>query len=147
MKISEDQKSQMCTNSYCCCKCASQYPVFAHPWNKDPFKGSILKQIGWGCLIEGRITFFDFEHSECEMFIPKYDENDFPSALKSIDAEIGYIFDNEELFLERFAKGNIINLTTVSFTGTSVKIVYVLDCGQHVSDSIPMADYLAWRWK
>ena len=81
------------------------------------------------------------------MFIPKYDENDFPSALKAIDAEIGYIFDNEELFLEKYGKGTIMNLTTVSFASTSVKIVYVLDCGQHVSDSISMAGYLVWRWK
>jgi len=68
MKTSEDPRSLPCKNPCCCCKCVNQFPVFAHPWNKDPFKGDISKQLGWGCLLEGRITFFDFEHSECECF-------------------------------------------------------------------------------
>ena len=84
-------------------------------------------------------------NSISELFAPDTVLTVSQAALKVIDAEIGYIFDNEELFLEKFGKGNIMNLTTVSFANTSVKIVYVLDCGQHVSDSISMADYLAWR--
>ena len=33
-------------------------------------------------------------------------------------------------------------LTDVSFSDTHVKMVYVLVSGQHVSDSIPVAEYL-----
>jgi len=83
-------------------------------------------------------------NSISELFAP---DTALQTALKAINNEIDFIFDREEEFLERFSKGNTIDLTEVSFTSISVKIVYILDCGQHVTDSIPMDDYLAWRGK
>ena len=62
-----------------------------------------------------------------------------------LNTEIGHIFDNDLSFLERFGKGYIMDLTEVSFTSHHLKIVYVLDCGQHVCDTVAMDDYFEWR--
>ena len=76
---------------------------------------------------------------------PAHKETAFQTALKAVDAEIWYILDNEESFLETFGRGNIMMLTDVSFSDTHVKMVYGLVSGQHVSGSITVAEYLEWR--
>jgi hypothetical protein len=65
-------------------------------------------------------------------------------SLSVLNAEIRRIFDNEESFLKRFGKGSIMDLMEVSFTSQYLKISYVLDCGQHVCDTVKMSDYLDW---
>ncbi len=68
----------------------------------------------------------------------------FDLMLSKLNYEIRYIFDNDISFLDRFGKGEIMDLTEVSFSSHHVHIVYVLDCGQHVADTIAMDDYIDW---
>ncbi len=54
----------------CCCNCRFQRAITAHPWNKNELtKGPISVTIGYGCTVPElpNITFFDFEHSMCEL--------------------------------------------------------------------------------
>ena len=58
------------TQGRCCCNCKYQRPITAHPWNRLPFtKGPITKNIGWGCTVPDMpgVTFFEVEHSMCEL--------------------------------------------------------------------------------
>jgi len=71
--------------------------------------------------------------------------SELTALLGVLNTEIRHIFDNEISFLERFGKGQIMDLTEVSFTSHDLKIVYVLDCGQHVCDTVAMDDYFEWR--
>jgi hypothetical protein len=50
-----------------------------HPWNKGGARGRITEQLGWVCsnpldVEDGRVIFFDREHSMCELHTPKDDE-------------------------------------------------------------------------
>jgi hypothetical protein len=54
----------------CCCNCRWQRPITAHPWNRHELtRGPITKNIGWGCTVPDMpgVTFFEVEHSMCEM--------------------------------------------------------------------------------
>lgn len=66
-------------------------------------------------------------------------------SLDVVDKEIGYIFGNEESFLNRFCKSDWTDLTEVSFTRHDLKISYILYSGQHVCDRVVLEDYLEWR--
>lgn len=60
----------------CCCNCRYQRPISAHPWNKNELtKGSITRIIGYGCTVPEmpNITFFEHEHSMCEMHMERID--------------------------------------------------------------------------
>ena len=70
---------------------------------------------------------------------------DLLSVLGILDCEIKYIFENEESFLERFCKGNIMDLIDVTFSSTNIKMVYVLESGQHIADSATIEAYQEWR--
>lgn len=76
----------------------------------------------------------------------KNDASALTPLLGVLNTEIRYIFDNDESFLSRFGKGDIMDLIEISFTSHHVKIVYVLDCGQHVCDTVAMDDYMDWRY-
>lgn len=63
----------------CCCNCKYQIEVMKHPWNKGGARGRITEQLGWVCsnpldVEDGRVIFFDREHSMCELHTPKDDE-------------------------------------------------------------------------
>lgn len=75
----------------------------------------------------------------------KNEASELIPLLDALNTEIRHIFDNDESFLDRFGKGEIMDLTEVSFTSHHLKIVYVLDCGQHVCDTVAMDDYFDWR--
>ena len=64
-----------------------------------------------------------------------------------LNTEIRGIFDHDELFLDEFARGEYNDLIEVSFTSHHLKIVYVLECGQNVADTISMDEYMVWRDK
>lgn len=54
----------------CCCTCAYQKPIVAHPWNDHPYlNGSVRDIIAYGCNCpEFDCTImFDTEHGMCEM--------------------------------------------------------------------------------
>ena len=58
------------TQGRCCCNCKYQRPITAHPWNRHELtKGPITKNIGWGCTVPDMpgVTFFEVEHSMCEL--------------------------------------------------------------------------------
>lgn len=75
----------------------------------------------------------------------KNEASELMPLLGALNTEIRHIFDNDETFLNRFAKGEWTDLVEVSFTSHHVKIVYVLDCGQHVADTVAIDDYFNWR--
>ena len=54
----------------CCCNCKWQRPISGHPWNiNGAVKSKVSTTIGWGCTVPDmtNITFFEKEHSMCEM--------------------------------------------------------------------------------
>jgi len=51
-------------------------------------------------------------------------------------------FDNEPAFLEAFCPGDCWQLIGVSWFSEGMKIVYVTNEGQHISDAIPMSQWL-----
>ena len=66
--------------------------------------------------------------------------------LEGLGKEIEYIFDNEESFMDKFAVGKWETLIDVTFSDRYIKIVYLLDCGQHISDRISLDEYyFSWR--
>lgn len=72
--------------------------------------------------------------------------NDLNTLLCVLNKEIRFVFDNDESFLAALVKAkNVMDLTEVSFTSHHLKIVYVLDDGQHVAGRVGMDDYLSWR--
>ena len=55
-----------------------------------------------------------------------------------------FIFHNETEFLKKFAKSPSCNLTKFSIYSGGAYIVYVLDSGQHIGDSIALEDLIIW---
>lgn len=71
--------------------------------------------------------------------------NDLLNALEVVDSYCCYIFQNSESFLDRFfGSQNVMELVDVYFAPSELKVYYVLHCGQHVTTSIPLTDYLSW---
>jgi hypothetical protein len=70
----------------------------------------------------------------------------FKDALVVLDQITGIIFDNEDDFLDHFGYGNVdmMDLINVYFCESYVKVYYVLMSGQHVTDDIPMTEFLEW---
>jgi hypothetical protein len=61
--------------------------------------------------------------------------------------EIEFIFEHEDDFLNVFTDGHGWTLTDVSFSSVSIKLVYILESGQHVADSKPILQYMTWKEK
>jgi len=61
-------------------------------------------------------------------------------------AEFEYdVFENEESFLKEFCAGqDVMTLLEISFTSSSIKIVYILQCGQHIVNSFNLTRFLLW---
>lgn len=65
----------------CCCRCKFYARVTRHPWNDEPFKGSINNSFGWVCMMfpmtnngedkDPPAIFSDRGHGLCEMFTKK----------------------------------------------------------------------------
>ena len=60
------------TQGRCCCNCKNQVEIMRHPWNTQVggrMKGPVTQTAGWGCRadFDGKIIFFEDEHSVCEM--------------------------------------------------------------------------------
>lgn len=60
-----------------CKDCIYLSKVSKHPFNKEPFKGSVSELFGFVCLLEAfdkisnrnkKVTFFTDDLGECEMF-------------------------------------------------------------------------------
>jgi len=59
----------------CCCECIHYLALTKHPWNKEPFKGSVLEESGlYACIVfhytdkdyTGMIS--DRKHGSCELW-------------------------------------------------------------------------------
>ena len=72
-------------------------------------------------------------------------ESELSALLCVLGSELDYIFDNTESFMKAFSRVDYWELVAVYFSDTKIKIHYILDCGQHVSDEKEIADYLDWR--
>ena len=69
---------EKCDKGYqgsCCCNCANQVILCKHPWNKPPYKGSIMDETGlYACIVFGIIdnnkkaVIFDRKHGMCEVW-------------------------------------------------------------------------------
>ena len=56
-----------------------------------------------------------------------------------------FISYNEESFIKKFLKGDVMAITSISWNSENMKIVYVLNSGQHVADSKQMRYFLRWK--
>ncbi len=65
------------------------------------------------------------------------------AAAKLAQAEAA-VFANADSFANRFCTGDVMDITGVWFSSRQVKFAYVLDCGQHISDEIPLDEFCAW---
>lgn len=54
------------------------------------------------------------------------------------------VYDRHDDFLGRFARGRALELTHLAVDSENVRLVYVLDSGQHIADSANLADVLQW---
>ena len=75
----------------------------------------------------------------------KKGESDLRALLCVLGSELDYIHDNTKDFMAKFAIEGYCELIDVYFSDTKIKIHYVMDCGQHVSDEKDIAEYLKWR--
>ncbi len=66
------------------------------------------------------------------------------TILSKLERYIVYIFDHQDEFAKEFCHEEIMDLVNVSFTTHTCKIVYILDCGQHVCDSIQVDRIYDW---
>jgi hypothetical protein len=67
---------------------------------------------------------------------------DYPTDVLNRLSEI--VFDNSGTFIEKFCKGDVMDLYSVSFSESSVKFYFVLDSGQHISDSITIDEFIGF---
>ena len=76
----------------------------------------------------------------------KIDTQELSKTLKTLEKYICFIFDNEEKFIKEFCSyASIeIELINISFTSQACKIVYMLDCGQHVCDTVDAVKVIYW---
>ena len=76
----------------------------------------------------------------------KIDTEELSDALESLEKYISFIFDNEISFIKEICSWASIEieLINVSFTSESCKIVYMLDYGQHVCDTIDVKLVIDW---
>lgn len=70
-----------------------------------------------------------------------FDSAQYKSASNDLE---NFIFDHEKEFLAKFAGGYSIDLTKISVNSHNVNIVYILNSGQHISDSILLQDLMTW---
>lgn len=68
--------------------------------------------------------------------------NDFKPVLNTLSNLECLVFDYEKEFNKELCKNQIWELIGVDFSVNHIKVTYVLDCGQHVSDLIRMDKFL-----
>lgn len=59
--------------------------------------------------------------------------------------ECQFIFNNEKSFIEAFCKGDVWIFKFASFCDEYINFGYILDCGQHLTDTIRIEDYINWK--
>jgi hypothetical protein len=57
------------------------------------------------------------------------------------------VFFYQDAFIDRFCKGEVMDLLDVSFSDESVHIRYVLDCGQHICDTFTTDEFCDWVYE
>jgi len=66
--------------------------------------------------------------------------------LKLLDEEIGFIWEHEDKFRERFLNyKDAFEFYEVSFTSENINYNYILESGQHVTNSKPISVYKQWK--
>jgi hypothetical protein len=65
-------------------------------------------------------------------------------VLSSLSEHIEFIYDNEEDFLEEFARGKFFDLIEVTFGSGHIRISYLLEDGPTVTDGIDMDKFIDW---
>ena len=75
---------------------------------------------------------------------------DLSQVMKDIQSYIDFVFEHEDEFLKSFAKvgfNDVFCLSEISFGADEIKIVYVLESGQHLSDVITIDEFISWMRK
>jgi hypothetical protein len=62
---------------------------------------------------------------------------------KQLDIYIEFVYDHEEEFLKKFAVAGC-DLVNIYFSTERVKIYYLIENGQTITDSIEMDDFVTW---
>lgn len=67
------------------------------------------------------------------------------SILDLLKQEEDFIYDNYDNFVETFCRNDVMDMYQVSFASENVYFNYVLDCGQHISNSMSITAYNEWK--
>lgn len=67
----------------------------------------------------------------------------FEEMLNFLDKEITLIYNNLESFERNFCDGN--ELISVSFNAENIKLLFIMDNGQHCGTSFKIDMYKNWR--
>lgn len=70
----------------------------------------------------------------------------YTSILQSLSQIASTVYDNEDLFMEKFAKygDTLMGLNGIYFGSETIKFNYILECGQHIGDSIKIGEFVEW---
>ena len=69
---------------------------------------------------------------------------DNETCLQILDIWERSVFENEESFLGTFACANANILTQISWDTNFMRIVYIVEDGAHIGDSVEIAKWLEW---
>ena len=70
----------------------------------------------------------------------------YRDILDSLSMIESTVYDNEDSFMDRFAKygDTLMGLTGIHFGSEGIKIHYILQCGQHIADGIKIEEFVEW---
>lgn len=54
------------------------------------------------------------------------------------------VYDRHDDFLDRFARGPAFELAQLALDSENVHLVYILNSGKYIADSVKLADVLQW---
>jgi len=64
--------------------------------------------------------------------------DDMNDTIKTLEKWENIAFDYEDVFLKTFGNSDAWILTQISWDSSKMRFVYILDCGQHIADSVPI---------
>ena len=70
----------------------------------------------------------------------------YKDIIQSLSLIESTVYDNEDSFMERFAKygDTLMGLTGIHFGSEYIKFHYILQCGQHIADGIKIEEFFEW---
>jgi len=69
---------------------------------------------------------------------------DLKQIISDLEPYFDFVFKNGSSFLEMFGQARAWLLTNLYFGQEYIEFVYILDSGQHISDTISVDDFIVW---